>query len=155
MHGSSIVRWASRFTCQRGGGSSLGLQRNRVHIKWIGISGMEWADMDTALQDHIKIGPPPNIIIIHVGANDLTSVKAKELILNIECSILRLKTLLPSTFLFWSDMLQRLYWHGAKSTVKIEKARKRVNAAARSSFLREGGGYIRHPSISITICRGT
>jgi lysophospholipase L1-like esterase len=42
---------------------------------------MEWADMDTALQDHIKIGPPPNIIIIHVGANDLTSVKAKELIL--------------------------------------------------------------------------
>jgi hypothetical protein len=47
------------------------------------------------------------------------------------------------------DMLQRLYWHGAKSTVKIEKARKRVNAAARSSFLREGGDYIRHPSISI------
>ena len=37
----------------------------------------------------------------------------------------------------------------AKSTVKIEKARKRMNAAARSIFLCEGGGYIRHPSISI------
>ena len=46
-------------------------------------------------------------------------------------------------------MLQSLYWHGAKSTVKIEKARKRVNVAARSFFLREGGGYIRQPSISI------
>jgi lysophospholipase L1-like esterase len=105
--------------------------------------------LDTALQDHIKIGPPPNIIIIHLGANDLTTVKAKELILNIECSILRLKTLPPSIFLFWSDMLQRLYWHGAKSTVKIEKARKMMNAAARSIFLCEAGGYIRHPSISI------
>ena len=105
--------------------------------------------MNTALHDHIKIVPPPNIIIIHLGANDLTSVKGKEFMLNTECSILRLKTLLPSTFLFWSDMLQRLYWHGAKSTVKIEKSRKRVNAAARNIFLREGRGYIRHPSISI------
>ena len=37
----------------------------------------------------------------------------------------------------------------AKSTVKIEKARKMMNAAARSIFLCEAGGYIRHPSISI------
>jgi lysophospholipase L1-like esterase len=72
----------------RGGCSSLGLHKNRVHIKWIGISGMEWADMDTALQDHIKIGPPPNIIIIHLGANDLTTVKAKELILNLFLNII-------------------------------------------------------------------
>ena len=64
-------------------------------------------------------------------------------------TLLRLKALLPSTLFFWSDILPRCYWHGARLPKKIEKAMKRVNSAASNKFIMEGGGHIRHPSISV------
>lgn len=147
--GSSIVRWAGNFARRRPGGRSLGLQRCNFIIKWYGTSGMKWDQFDGTLQSRLKECPPPDIMIIHLGSNDLTSTKSKELIVNIECSLLRLKALLPSTLLFWSDILPRCYWHGARFPKKIEKARKRVNSAVSSKFIMEGGGHIRHPSISV------
>ena len=45
---------------------------------------MKWEQFDGTLQSRLKEFPPPDILIIHLGSNDLTSTKSKELIINIE-----------------------------------------------------------------------
>ena len=156
--GSSIIRWAGVYAKSRPGGASLGLQRKNVLVRWFGQAGMTWNQFDNRIQGLLKTNPIPNYIIIQLGSNDLTGIdlkakgehlKSVELIHNIECSILRLKTLVPSVHLIWSDILPRCYWHGAKSPAKVEKSRKRVNGAVRALFLRNGEMVLRHPSIRV------
>ena len=110
---------------------------------------MRWDQLTDTIERKLKDSPPPNYLVIHLGSNDLTTIKLKDLMSNIECSVLRLKTLLPRTKLIWSDILQRCYWHGATSQVKIEKTRIRINSFARGLVLKEGGFTIRHQTITV------
>lgn len=147
--GSSIVHWAGIFARSRRGGPSLGLQRRNVTIKWFGTPGMRWEQLTNFVEKKLADSPPPNYMVIHLGSNDLTNLKTKDLICNIECSILRLRTLYPQIKLIWSDILQRCYWHGALSQVNVEGTRKRINRAAKSIMLKENGCIIRHNSITV------
>lgn len=120
-----------------------------MNVQWHGFSGMRWQQLEARVQRLLQQTPPPEYLIIHLGSNDLTSIKCKSLISDIECSILRFRALLPDTVLVWSDMLQRCYWHGALKPIKIEKARKRLNGATRKIFLQAGGKVISHPTITV------
>lgn len=141
--GSSIIHWAGKNAKAR----LRQLKNAKVH--WFGIPGMKWEDLSNILTDKLKDKLPPNYLVIHLGSNDMTSHKLKDLMSNIECTILRIKTLLPQTKIIWSDILQRCYWHGAKSQTKVEGNRKRVNSFARNFIRREGGFSIRHDRINV------
>lgn len=118
---------------------------------WFGTSGMHWEDLERKIESLLKVNAFPDVIIIHLGSNDLASIAKPitsfELIRNIECSVLRFRSLIPNIKLVWSDILPRRYWHGAKKPNKVDKARKRVNCSARTIFKREGGSVIQHPDI--------
>ena len=65
--------------------------------------------------------PSPDMILIHLGSNDIGTIKTCNLIENIETDILRLKLLFPKCRIIWSELLTRRYWHNAKKGTALEK----------------------------------
>ena len=92
-------------------------------------SGLELsATVSRAMRDV----PPPTMILIYLGSNDIGTIKTFNLIENIETDILRLKLLFPNCRIIWSELLLRRYWHNAKKGTALEKAQKRVNCAIKN-----------------------
>ncbi|VDI31239.1 Hypothetical predicted protein [Mytilus galloprovincialis] len=106
---------------------------------------------DQRVEENLRCYQPPQILIIHLGSNDLGLIKGKELIEQIRLDIIRLHVLLPNLFLVWSEILPRRYWHLAENQVAINSTRKRVNAAVRNIFKEElnHGLVICHPNIKV------
>ncbi|XP_041362244.1 uncharacterized protein LOC121378230 isoform X2 [Gigantopelta aegis] len=138
--GSSIVHWAGIQAQTRPGGGNLGLQQAGICVKWYGNRGMRWSQLDQFILGKLQHQTPPNSMILQLGSNDMVTVKNRVLIQEITCSVLRLRSLLPSVRIIWSNMLPRLYWHGAEHPKQVDKARKRVNGAVKALVLAEGGG---------------
>ena len=143
------MHWAGiqALTCP--GGGNLGLQQAGIRVKWYGNRGMHWSQLDSFISDKLHHHPPPTSMILQLGSNDMVTMKNKLLIDNITCSVLRLRSLLPSVRIIWSNMLPRLYWHGAEHPKQVDKARKRVNSAVKGLVLAEGGGIIGHPALLV------
>ncbi|CAC5390987.1 unnamed protein product [Mytilus coruscus] len=147
--GSFIVYWAARSIKRRPGGQNLGLQSKGYNFHWYGQRGMKWKNLLPSVEENLRCYPPPQILIIHLGSNDLYLIKGKKLIEQIRLDIMRLHVLLPNLSLVWSEILLRRYWHLAENQVAINSTRKRVNAAVRNIFREElnHGLVICHPNI--------
>ncbi|CAC5412216.1 unnamed protein product [Mytilus coruscus] len=147
--GSSIVYWGARSIKRSPGGQNLGLQSKGYNFHWYGQRGMKWKNLLPSVEQNLRCYPPPQILIIHLGSNDLGLIKGKELIEQIRLDIMRLHVLLPNLSLVWTEILPRRYWHLAENQVAINSTRKRVNAAVRNIFKEElnHGLVICHPNI--------
>ena len=112
---------------------------------------MTWDQLEDRVQYKIQYRllcmPPPKFLFIHLGSNDLVSLKGKELIETVKLTILRFNALLPNTTIIWSELLPRLYWHGAHKPKNIEKNRKQVNNQISQFVVQHGGKYLRHINI--------
>ena len=108
--------------------------------------GMVWSVLSTTISRAMRDVPPPAMILIHLGSNDLGTIKTFNLIENIEIDIFRLKLLLPNCRIIWTELLMRRHWHNAKKGNALEKARKRVNCAIKN-FVLSGHCEIRRPNI--------
>ena len=91
--------------------------------------------------------PPPSLLLIQVGSNNLTEIKSVDLVDNITSDILRIKLLFSNAEVIWSEILMRRYWLNANDGKAVELARKRVNLAVKNAVLKEGFCVIRHPNI--------
>lgn len=143
------MHWAGIQAQNGPGGGSLGLQQTGIHIKWFGNRGMHWSQLDRFISGKLQHQPPPNVMILQLGSNDMVSMKNRVLIEDIRCSVLRLRSLLPSVRIIWSNILPRHYWHGAENPKQVDKARKRVNSAVKGLVLAEGGAVIGHPALVV------
>ena len=74
---------------------------------------MLWKDLTARVDEKLKALPPPFMLFIQLGSNDIGNIKACELIDDIKRDILRIRLLLPETRIIWSDILMRRYWHVA------------------------------------------
>ncbi len=83
--------------------------------------------------------PPPSVVVILLGSNDLVNNPIKDLIAQVTSDIKSLVDSLPQTVFIWSELLPRLYWHGASNSAAIERSRKRLNRAGIQAVL--AGGY--------------
>ena len=96
---------------------------------------MRWHQLLPKLQLAMMGYPTPDMIIIHVGGNDITSVTQGKFIKMIKKDINYINSVFPKTMIVWSDILPRLSWRGLDSSVtayrKIDEKRKRVNRAGR------------------------
>ena len=104
--------------------------------------GMLWSEFNPTVSKLIARFPPPAMIIIQLGSNDLGTCKSIDLIQNIEMCLL-----LHSTRIIWSDILMRKYWHCAHNGTAIERARKRINSAVNKFVKNDGHCVIHHPNI--------
>lgn len=108
---------------------------------------MKWGDLDDRTVSLLRTRPPPDILVIQLGSNDLTTKKSLDLIHDMECSFHKFNNILQKTTLVWSMMLPRCYWHTALKPAKIEKARKIVSSRIKSTVTEINGKVIRHPQI--------
>lgn len=70
---------------------------------------------------------PPDILVLHVGRNDLGVRSIRELIIDVKFDFLWLRTAFPDMLVLWSDIVARTTWHLARSVARLNKARIKVN----------------------------
>ncbi|XP_067648936.1 uncharacterized protein [Haliotis asinina] len=150
MMGSSLVYWAHRRAVTRPIGMHLGLEQHGVSVRWHGRRGMQWDNLIPIVVQQLRRQPPPNILLIHLGSNDLARMPIKKLLKCIHQDLLKLKSLLPSeTLVVWSDILQRRTWWGATDDRAMERKRRRFNRFGGKGVADGGGCHIKHDEISI------
>ncbi|CAG2246494.1 unnamed protein product [Mytilus edulis] len=72
-HGNMAARSIKRRT----GGQNLGLQSKGYNFHWYGQRGMKWKNLLPSDEENLRCYPPPQILIIHLGSNDLGLIKGK------------------------------------------------------------------------------
>ena len=118
-----------------------------MSIRWFGKRGMLWREVGGAVAQAKDRFPPPSLLLIQVGSNDLTEIKSVDLVDNITIDILRIKLLFPNAKVVWSEILMRRYWHNANDGKAVEFTRKRLNLAVKNAVLKEDFCVILHPNI--------
>ena len=146
--GSSIIHWAHRAAISPPQGQNLGLNEIGINLRWLGVRGMRWSQLLPKVSTLLAQHPPPDILIIHVGANDILSIPSKTLAANIQTDLATIRQRLELTMLVWSDLLPRLIWSHSENTKAMEKTRKRINRIGGSTCIRLGGRRILHPAVT-------
>nr|XP_060644484.1 uncharacterized protein LOC132783356 isoform X1 [Anolis sagrei ordinatus] len=146
IFGHSYVHWAERYARNTPFGQHLGFA-STASVEWKGVRGLHWDGLIPLLfQD--RSGPPPDVLVLHLGGNDLGLLNGRALYLQARADILRIWQAWPRVHIAWSAVIPRLRWPGGGDVKKLEKARKRVNRAMRTALARGRGSYILHRDIT-------
>lgn len=86
----------------------------------------------------VNILPPPDIVILYAGWNDLGKVKTLQLFSELRRDISFMKWLLPKMPFVFSEIVPRLIWH-AGQFLFFKQIQKRVN---RSKFMLFVNGWL-------------
>lgn len=145
--GSSYVYWAEIRADVRGIAKTLDTHHT---IKWISRRGMRWSELMPKIQLELLHSPPPKMLVIHLGANDLCTVSTGKLYWSMKMNLQHFINLLPSTRVVFSALMPRKVWRGAISVKAIEQKRKHINFRihGRMSYNNEGK-FIDHKDISV------
>lgn len=115
-----------------------------MQIHWIGVSGMVWSRVLSEFHFHAGCDRSPDVLLLHVGGNDMALRPSRHLIRDIKMDLICLWSLCPDLLIIWSDIVARRVWRGARSVDCINRARAKVNKEVGSFVKRHGGMVIRH-----------
>lgn len=145
MVGSSIIKRAflQARSCREG--VNLGIDPHEIW--WQGYSGLTLVKTKQRLELLSQVGPSPNYILLHVGANDLGSrslVSLKTIVTELIEFIART---FPGVKIIWSEMLPRSKWRYSLNSKAMNKARKRLNSFTATKVLAARGHYLVHSDL--------
>ena len=159
--GSSIIKQAFTYARQSTEvGISLGLGPYGASVWWQGQSGMRCHHLLQKLQLLLSIEDPPQILILHVGGNDINQVPSVVLRHRIVKLMHDIRKLIPQVMIVWSQILPRLAWRGEVTHKAVNKIRVRINSKVATEVLKINGAYLRYPELVETkaglfCCDGT
>ena len=104
--GYSYMFWAARYVSKSAWGSNLGLGV-RAQIVWKGIRGMQWSQFCRAATFGVQ---PPDVLLIHLGDNNLARHGGKALILDVIRDLRWLRATYPTLSIIWSMVITWLVW---------------------------------------------
>ena len=140
-----MVKWAARHALEVLKDVQLGFKENEATITWRGFPGVYLVDLLPRLIDDIKKAThKPDFVIMHCGTNDIGSVPHHMIQQTLKSSIHALHREFPELVVFWSDIIPRRVYSVARSTARVDKARKKVNRFAHKLIVGPGGGIIQH-----------
>lgn len=144
--GDSIVKKAETYACSMG---CLNLRQTKYKMVWLGQSGMHWTQLLPALQYQMISRGQPEIIIIHLGGNDIDAIPQNKFIKLIKNDIQYVQSVFSSTTLIWCDILPRLAWRNNRhdSPKVLNLKRKRINRAAHQYITKLPLGRVVSPRI--------
>ncbi|KAJ7345003.1 hypothetical protein JRQ81_000953 [Phrynocephalus forsythii] len=145
--GHSIVYWAGVWAKQSHWGQHLGMEEH-VCITWFGNRGMHWGDLLPGLWTLFRRHGVPHGLVIQLGENDITSSRGIDLKKEMEASLLVLHSTYPDVTLFWSQLLQRRHWRGARHPGRVELLQRTLDKAIGHLITTWGGIWIKHPDIT-------
>lgn len=125
--GHSFIFWAQRRASSQIYSEFLDLDPNLFSIFWHGKKGMVWGELLAELGTMAYSYPLPDILIIHLGGNDIGSQNTLNLIFQIKHYLRFIKALYPNSVVIFSEIIPRL--KGLRSDVfrPFEKIWKRIN----------------------------
>ncbi|XP_069812933.1 uncharacterized protein [Dendropsophus ebraccatus] len=144
IFGHSYVARGARRADVRPNGRQLGFSRDVAVLRWLGFSGMVWSRVLPELQRFVGLDRVPNVLVLHVGGNDLGVQPMRELVRDIKNDLFRIWTQYPGLITVWSDIVPRSTWRTARSVERLNKARIKVNRAVSGFVIRNGGVAVRH-----------
>ncbi|KAM3929163.1 uncharacterized protein RB166_006951 [Leptodactylus fuscus] len=142
--GHSFVFWGAERAAVRPDGKQLGFARELATIRWLGLRGMLWGRVLGEFHRFARLDRPPDVLLLHVGGNDLGRRPFRELINDIKFDLLRLWAMFPGMVTIWSDIVPRKVWKDVRSVERINKARIKVNRAVGRFMARNGALAVRH-----------
>ncbi|CAN2390768.1 hypothetical protein PRIEUP_LOCUS805, partial [Pristimantis euphronides] len=144
--GHSYIHWAERQAGERPFGINLGFV-NTV-FKWLGVRGLRWVQVLPLVMAEVqKRGPPPAILVLHAGGNDIGLQKFDVLLSLIKMDIERLHIMFPHCVIVWSEIVARQYWRGARDMKALERTRRLLNIRV-ARFVRSLRGFgLRHEGL--------
>ncbi|XP_045186469.1 uncharacterized protein LOC123544463 [Mercenaria mercenaria] len=110
--GDSIPYWAGIRATDTG---KVNLRLPDLTIAWWGVRGLGWTSFRNSIETQVLLSPPPKIIIIHLGGNDLASLSLIKMRRSIKGEIEYLREAFPDTVLIWVDILPRRVWRGSRT----------------------------------------
>lgn len=89
---------------------------------------MRWVQLLPMLCElSVRRPPPPDLIVIHLGENDLVRSTGLSLLKSMKGDLGWILRCWPRAHIVWSALLPRRVWRGARKPGAIDKARKEVN----------------------------
>ncbi|XP_025057926.1 ubiquitin-conjugating enzyme E2 variant 3 isoform X2 [Alligator sinensis] len=146
--GHSYVLWAEKRALSRSFGPQLGIRVEDAKLHWIGKRGMMWDQLIPMLLHARRHLPDPEILVIHLGGNDLGTTKLMNLIIRIKKDLGFIRHVFKNVILVWSTIVPRKAWWNQDEACKlVDENRKKVNSQI-SNFMKSIGGFvIRHDSL--------
>ncbi|XP_078506701.1 uncharacterized protein LOC144827564 [Lissotriton helveticus] len=131
--GHSFIKRAALAAASQLCGRSLGLNSMTHEVSWHGTGGMRWGGLFPALAALVSqcLGGPPDLLVLHLGENDLVSLSGLTLLKLMKQDLEIIRTTWESTMLIWTEFVPRLHWRGARTHSALEKARRKVNRTMR------------------------
>ncbi|XP_078527935.1 uncharacterized protein LOC144802402 [Lissotriton helveticus] len=129
--GHSFVHWASKYAERQVYGRNLGLKGHLHEVQWWGKGGMRWGALLPWLAKMVPQRGCPDLLIIHLGENDLVQLSGLALLQLMQRDLDVLKSRLAGTCIAWTELVPRKVWRGAMKHGAIEKARRKLNRAMR------------------------
>lgn len=145
--GHSVVFWAAHQAGLTPIGSQLGLSAWAT-VEWQGHCGLQWPELLSLLFEG-RSGPPPDILVLHLGGNNLGLVKGKALVLQALENIEFIRGKWPGVFIVWSAMIPRRLWRGSWYPCALDRARRKANRELRKSLEGSFGLYVPHPGFHV------
>ncbi|XP_018428673.1 PREDICTED: P2Y purinoceptor 4-like [Nanorana parkeri] len=90
---------------------------------------MLWSRVVPEVTHFARLDRPPDILVLHVGGNDLGVRSMRELIRDVKFDFLGLRRAFPQMVIVWSDIVSRQTWRLARSVAKLNKARIKFNTS--------------------------
>ena len=144
IFGHSYVCWGARRGDARPEGRQLGFSRQEACIRWLGVPGMLWERMLPEVQRFAQRDRPPDVLVLHVGGNDLGRRTMMDIMQDIKADVERLMVEFPGMVIVWSDMVARTTWRMARSVEGINRARKKINNEISKFIVKRGGLAVRY-----------
>ncbi|XP_028845860.1 uncharacterized protein LOC114796116 [Denticeps clupeoides] len=150
--GHSLVFWAEKRAKSPEIGMQLGMDPNSVRVWWKGVQGMTWDQLLPQLLQLKGSWPNPDVLIIHLGGNDINKRSPGELMMSIEKDLESMRSIFPQCLLVWSDILPRRSWkHGVdllKDVCKeMDSIRAMINHKVHTAVAKLGGKALTHDNI--------
>lgn len=105
--------WGAVRTALRPEDRQLGFAREEALVWWLGKRGMRWAGVLPEFHRFIRLDRPPDVLVLHVGGNNLGVRPFQELIRDIKFDMLCLWATLLKVITVWSDIVTRKVWKEA------------------------------------------
>ena len=93
---------------------------------------------------------PPDILLVHLGGNDLGRPPGKVIVLEILRDLQELKGKFPAMKIVWSTMIPRYTWRLCCNPQCINRARREVNKEVWRAMCNGLGSVIGYPEIQLT-----
>ncbi len=126
--------------------------RCKPRVRWNGRGGARLRDLPNLLSYLSSSGPPPGLIIVHLGTNDLVPLGSFFVREAVRIFIEHCCANFPGARLIWSDIFPRACFFGALSQSKLEMKRRSINKWARSVSRRTGVSILHHPQFQWSFC---